>query len=69
MLNGELAWFRRERDVIWVNKPDFQYNEEKILEHTERNSSGKEDFSEKYRKKKEESELMSAEKMYEDIGN
>ncbi len=29
----QLTWFRRERDVIWVNKPDFQYNEEKILEY------------------------------------
>jgi tRNA dimethylallyltransferase len=27
----QLTWFRRERDVIWLNKPDFQYEEEKIL--------------------------------------
>lgn len=29
----QLTWFRRERDVIWLNKPDFHYNEEKILEY------------------------------------
>lgn len=29
----QLTWFRRERDVIWVNKQDFQYDEEKILDH------------------------------------
>lgn len=28
----QLTWFRRERDVIWVNKPDFDNNEERILE-------------------------------------
>ena len=38
----QLTWFRRERDVIWVNKPDFQYNEEKILEYMIRNSPGRE---------------------------
>lgn len=27
----QLTWFKRERDVIWVNKPDFQYQDEKIL--------------------------------------
>ncbi len=27
----QLTWFRRERDVTWLNKPDFQYEEEKIL--------------------------------------
>ena len=27
----QLTWFRRERDVIWVNKQDFQYDNEKIL--------------------------------------
>lgn len=27
----QLTWFRREKDVIWVNKPDFQYQEDKIL--------------------------------------
>lgn len=28
----QLTWFRRERDVIWLNKRDFDYNENKILE-------------------------------------
>ncbi len=27
----QLTWFRRERDVIWVDKSKFAYNEEKIL--------------------------------------
>lgn len=27
----QLTWFRRERDVIWLNKPDFGYDEQKIL--------------------------------------
>lgn len=28
----QLTWFRRERDVIWLNKREFDYNENKILE-------------------------------------
>lgn len=28
----QLTWFRRERDVIWLDKGDYQYKEEKILE-------------------------------------
>ena len=28
----QLTWFRREKDVIWVNKPDFDYDEEKMLD-------------------------------------
>ena len=27
-----MTWFRREREVIWLNKPEYQYDEEKILE-------------------------------------
>lgn len=27
----QLTWFRRENDVIWLNKPDYGYDEEKIL--------------------------------------
>jgi len=27
----QLTWFRRERDVIWVDKSAFDYDEEKIL--------------------------------------
>ena len=29
----QLTWFRREKDVIWVNKPEFSYNENAILEY------------------------------------
>ncbi|MBQ8803555.1 MAG: tRNA (adenosine(37)-N6)-dimethylallyltransferase MiaA [Tyzzerella sp.] len=28
----QLTWFRRERDVIWVNKNDFAHDEDKILQ-------------------------------------
>ena len=28
----QLTWFRRERDVIWVNKQDFNHDEDKILQ-------------------------------------
>ena len=31
----QLTWFRREREVIWVNKPDFCYDNEKILQFME----------------------------------
>lgn len=27
----QLTWFRREQDVIWVNKPEFSYDDEKML--------------------------------------
>lgn len=27
----QLTWFRREREVIWINKPDFDYDNDKIL--------------------------------------
>ena len=29
----QLTWFRRERNVIWVDKPAFDYNEDKILSY------------------------------------
>lgn len=28
----QITWFKRERDVIWVNKNKFYYDEEKILQ-------------------------------------
>lgn len=28
----QLTWFRRERDVIWINKNEFGYDERKILD-------------------------------------
>ncbi len=27
----QLTWFRRERDVIWVNRPDFENDDDRIL--------------------------------------
>ncbi|EOS24275.1 tRNA dimethylallyltransferase [Lachnospiraceae bacterium 3-1] len=27
----QLTWFRRERKVIWISKPDFSYDNEKML--------------------------------------
>jgi tRNA dimethylallyltransferase len=27
----QITWFKRERDVIWLNKPDFGYDETAIL--------------------------------------
>ena len=29
----QLTWFRREPDVIWVNKDEFQYDDAKTLEY------------------------------------
>lgn len=29
----QLTWFRREKDVIWVNKPEFQYDSAEILKY------------------------------------
>jgi tRNA dimethylallyltransferase len=29
----QLTWFRRERDVIWINKTKFAYDDNKILQH------------------------------------
>ena len=29
----QLTWFRRESDVIWVDKDKFSFDEEKILEY------------------------------------
>ena len=33
----QLTWFRRERDVIWVNKQEFDYQEDRILDYMIRN--------------------------------
>lgn len=27
----QLTWFRREKDVTWIHKPDFSYDDDKIL--------------------------------------
>ena len=29
----QLTWFRREKEVIWLNKPEFSYNEQAILDY------------------------------------
>ena len=29
----QLTWFRREQEVIWVNKDQFSYQEDQILDH------------------------------------
>jgi tRNA dimethylallyltransferase len=29
----QLTWFRREKDVIWVNKDEFGYDEDRILRY------------------------------------
>ena len=28
----QLTWFRREKEVTWINKQDYDYNETAILE-------------------------------------
>jgi len=28
----QITWFKREKDVIWLNKPEFEYDDEKILQ-------------------------------------
>lgn len=28
----QITWFKREKDVIWLNKPEFDYSDEKILD-------------------------------------
>jgi tRNA dimethylallyltransferase len=28
----QITWFKRERDVIWLNKPDYAYDETRILD-------------------------------------
>ena len=28
----QITWFKREKEVIWVNKPEFNYDNEKILD-------------------------------------
>ncbi len=32
----QLTWFKREKNVIWIYKPDFGYDEDKILDFMER---------------------------------
>lgn len=32
----QITWFKREKDVIWINKPDYNYDNKKILEDMKR---------------------------------
>ena len=32
----QLTWFRREQDVVWVNKPEFNYDNDKILNYMQK---------------------------------
>ena len=36
----QLTWFRRERDVNWIQKEEFGYDEEKILQAMLRSLTG-----------------------------
>ena len=29
----QITWFKREKEVLWIDKQDFDYEEEKILQH------------------------------------
>ncbi len=40
----QLTWFRRERDVIWVNKPEFDYDNEKMLAFMRERAANKIDW-------------------------
>lgn len=31
----QITWFKREREVIWVDKDQFEYNDDRILEYME----------------------------------
>ncbi len=46
----QLTWFKREKEVIWLNKPDFAYDDEAMLSHMLgiiREKTGKEDKNER----------------------
>lgn len=36
----QLTWFRRERDVIWIEKDQFEYDDEKMLNYIKKMSTG-----------------------------
>lgn len=36
----QLTWFRREKDVIWIDKKEFQYDDEKMLQFMLKNLAG-----------------------------
>ena len=41
----QITWFKREKEVIWVNKPEFDYDNEKILDFMQEHiTSGSKDI-------------------------
>ncbi len=32
----QLTWFRREREVIWIHKPEFDYNNDRMLQYMQK---------------------------------
>ena len=49
----QITWFKRERDVIWIDKQQYGYDEEKILEYMLNVLKGKRIIPEKERNQKE----------------
>lgn len=37
----QITWFKREADVCWINKPDFDYSDERILQFMLKNMQQK----------------------------
>ena len=40
----QLTWFRREKDTIWMNKDEFDYNEDRILDENAEGMQGQRNF-------------------------
>ena len=36
----QLTWFKREKDVIWINKEDFSFDNNKIIEFMKEQLNG-----------------------------
>ena len=37
----QITWFKREKEVIWINKPDFSYVDDKILDFMKKEMESK----------------------------
>lgn len=37
----QITWFKREKEVIWINKPDFSYDDDKILDFMKKEMESK----------------------------
>ena len=57
----QLTWFRREPDVIWINKQEFGYSDEKILTYILRRWQ-------EILREEEEHEEAELSNMYETLG-